>query len=158
MALHPTPRVLLVLPERTLRTLLNLVVRWMLSKHKTSEPLCVATFVWESCRRTLTVWIPNRPPVSTRKRNNLKFCVTKVALPTGAPREGGRRKLIHFTGTRGPTLLYTFLAFSVVSDSGMICHVDSTCGQRPSCVRRSLLCFLSFWTVRKDSSRTHESY
>ena len=44
------------------------------------------------------------------------------------------------TGTRGPRMLPTFLYFAVV----VIYRVDGTCGQRPSCRRRSLLCFLPF--------------
>jgi len=47
MPSHPTARELLVLPEHTLLSLLNVVLRRTLSNHKTSKPLCIATFVWE---------------------------------------------------------------------------------------------------------------
>jgi len=61
-------------------------------------------------------------------------------------------KPTQITGTRrgprarGPRMLPTFLYFSVVSEVNLVViyRVDGTCGQRSSCGRRLLLCFLPF--------------
>jgi hypothetical protein len=63
-------------------------------------------------------------------------------------REG--RKKVQISGARrsgtGPHyVVYDFfLLISLGFNQGVIWLVEGTCGQRPSCIRRPLLCFLTF--------------
>jgi hypothetical protein len=64
-------------------------------------------------------------------------------VPTGG--RGGSRS------GRGPWARLCCICFcllgSIKCNSVVICHVDSTCGQRPCCIRCSLLCFPYFFPL-----------